>query len=543
MKTTKVSNHQTIFYKLIVIIFIFTLSNLNVFAQRNVVLIIADDLGTDYCGFYENYGDTVALPNIRTLLSKGVRFKNAMSNPVCSSTRAGILTGRYSFRTGVGNIVGGIGGSNPLDTSEVTIPLLLKIFNTNIATANIGKWHLHQPMPIGNLLFPNIMGYDHFEGPFIGQLPSYTNWTKYTNGVASTITTYATTENVNNALTWINNQTGKPFFLWLAFNAPHSPYHLPPAGMYSNTSLSGTQQNINTQPKEYFKASLEALDFEIGRLFDSLQTINRLDSTDFIFIGDNGNSTLTAQIADTSRAKGTVYQYGVHVPFIIAGPSILNPGRVSDALVNTADLFATIQELFGNQNWLNHIPLNKPIDSKSLNPILKDTVSSVRDWSFCEIFKLVPDAADGKAIRNTNFKLFNFDDGHQEFYNLSADSLEQNNLLNGVLNPNELANYNYLCTEYSNLLGAGNICSATVGEIEINKFSESIKVYPNPFSSKMQLTYPKTCVKMIDALGNIIYNGCRIGDQDFSKLSSGMFFLILDSPQNKSFDVLKLVKY
>ena len=103
-----------------------------------------------------------------------------------------------------------------------------------IAKADIGKWHLKQPAPAYNLMSPQALGYDWFEGPFIGQLPSYTNWTKYTNGAASTITTYATTENVNNAVAWVKTvNANKPFFLWLAFNAPHEPLHLPPPGLHT----------------------------------------------------------------------------------------------------------------------------------------------------------------------------------------------------------------------------------------------------------------------------------------------------------------------
>ena len=180
---------------------IFLLSLLFVFAlktqaQHNTVLMIADDLSPDYFGFYENAVDTVDVPHIRSLLARGVRFKYLMSNPVCSSTRATILTGRYSFRTGVGGIVGGLGGSNQIDTNEISIPKLLKMYNPNIAKANIGKWHLKQASPAMNLMSPQALGYDWFEGPFIGQLPSFTNWTKYTNGVSNNVTTYATTENM-----------------------------------------------------------------------------------------------------------------------------------------------------------------------------------------------------------------------------------------------------------------------------------------------------------------------------------------------------------
>jgi arylsulfatase A-like enzyme len=136
---------------------------------------------------------------------------------------------------------------------------------------------------------------------------------------------------------------------------------------------------------------VQAMDTEIGRLFDSLSVMHKMDSTDVIFIGDNGQTARTAQIADLTKAKGTVYQYGVHVPFIIAGPSVVNQGRTSDALVNTTDIFATVLDLFKYTAWPTQIPSSKPIDSKSLFPIIKNTGTSIRPWAFCEIFKLITD--------------------------------------------------------------------------------------------------------------------------------------------------------
>ena len=115
-----------------------------------------------------------------------------MSNPVCSPTRAGILTGRYSFRTGVGDAVGAP-GSATIDTSEKTIPRLLKYYNPLVNTANVGKWHLNLQTPASNLQLPNLIGYDYYAGNFLGALTSYSSWNKVTNGVSSTSTTYATT--------------------------------------------------------------------------------------------------------------------------------------------------------------------------------------------------------------------------------------------------------------------------------------------------------------------------------------------------------------
>ncbi len=520
---------------LVVVFFIMT----KVQAQRNTILIIADDLSPDYFGFYENHVDTVDVPNIRKLLAKGVRFKNLMSNPVCSSTRTTILTGRYSFRTGVGGIVGGAGGSNQIDTAEMSIPKLLKIYNNQIAKANIGKWHLKQPNPVANLMSPQALGYDWFEGPFIGQLPSFTNWTKYTNGVASTITNYATTENVNNAVTWLKsiNQT-KPFFLWLAFNAPHEPLHLPPANLHTYTGLNGAQANINAQPKQYFKAMIQAMDHEMGRLFDSLQVMNKLDSTDIIFIGDNGNTPRTAQIADTSKAKGTVYQYGVHVPMIIAGPSVVNPNRASDALVNTADIFATIVENFGYTNWKTQIPNNKPVDSKSLQPIIKNTTDSIRSWSFSELFKLTTDSSDGKAIRNKDYKLIRLNYGAEEFYNLAIDPNETTNLLNGNLTATDISNYHFLCDSITALTGVG-----TCKPLSINNISQQneIQVYPNPFTNHIYLSSKNKndLCQLINQMGEIIYTGKELEKQDFSNLPKGIYYLKINSNFNTPCKMVK----
>jgi arylsulfatase B len=216
-------------FTLVLLLFSIGIAN----AQRNVVLIIADDLGSNWCGFQENRVDTVNMPNVRKLLSRGVRFSNAWANPVCSPTRAGILTGRYSFRTGVGNVVT---NAMQLDTAEITIPKLLKNANvpTKYAVANIGKWHLHAPMA-ANYGNPSKLGWDTYSGTFTGQpVTTYTNWAKVTNGVASTSTNYLTTETASDAINWLSQQGTKPFFLWLAFNAPHLPYHLPPDSLIIN---------------------------------------------------------------------------------------------------------------------------------------------------------------------------------------------------------------------------------------------------------------------------------------------------------------------
>jgi arylsulfatase B len=495
-------------------------------AQRNIVLIIADDLGSNWCGFQENRVDTLNMPNVRKLLSRGVRFSNAWANPVCSPTRAGILTGRYSFRTGVGNVVT---NNMQLDTAEITIPKLLKNANapTKYVAANIGKWHLQPPMP-ANYNNPSKMGWDYYAGVFTGQpVSTYTNWAKVTNGVASNSTNYLTTETSNDAINWLNQQGTKPFFLWLAFNSPHSPYHLPPDSLIINKTLSGTAADIQANPKLYFKVMAEAMDNRIGKIVEWLETNNKMDNTDIIFMGDNGNAGRTVQGIAT-KAKSTVYQEGIHVPFIISGPSVVNQGRVSTALVNVQDLFATILELTGFANWHTQIPATKPIDSKSLVPILKNTATEARPWAYSEVFdQSTTSETNTRTIRNATYKLMYFESNRdQEFYNLVTDPNENTNLLSRTLTATERTNYAYLCTEMGTLLGK-SLCSASVKTKNVPLFTQPV-IAPNPTKSLIYVSFEDALpfdfqLTRID--GKVVKKGISTKDINVSELPNGLFLL------------------
>ena len=523
----------------IILLLLFGLIKVN--AQRNVVLIIADDLGKDFCDIYPDHGaNTVHLTNVRRLLNRGVIFNNAWSNPLCSPTRAGILTGRYSFRTGVGDVVD---GPNPkLNINENIIPKVLNIYSPNgISKACIGKWHVTTGGPVG-YNYPNTMGFDHFEGSLTGALGQpgqlaigYNNWTKITNGVNSTCTNYATTENVSNAIAYLNSQPStKPFYLQLAFNAPHTPYHLPPMNLIAPTTLSGIQSDITANPVPYFQAMVEAMDTEIGRFFDYLISVGKWDNTDIIFIGDNGDDSLVAQ---TSPSKGSLYQGGVTVPFIISGPDVVNPNRISDAMVNTADIFATVLEMFGDTNWQSQIPTTT-VDSRSLMPILQNTATTTRPWAFSEVFRTNPLASDGKSIRNADYKLLKFANGTEKFFNLTVNSGENNNLLQTNMTATDITNYNYLCSEMSNLVGSGITCTALNTDTFLN--TNEIFVIENPFNTNIIIntvsnedTYVLYSIK-----GEKIKEGKDISNQDFSYLASGTYLVKLVT-QNKVFKIIK----
>jgi arylsulfatase A-like enzyme len=518
-------NHQPM-KKILFLLFVFSFQFTQ--AQQNTIIIIADDLGSDYLGYYFNVGDTAPTPSIRSLLAQGVQFNNAWANPVCSPTRAALFTGRYGFRTGVGEVI--TNASTPqLDTAERSVARLLRDFApVKYETANVGKWHLHLPTPIPQRIFPNYMGYDLYSGNFNGAIGDYFNWPRIKNGVVDTVTNYASTQTVDDAINWLDTlSTSNPFFLWVAFNAPHSPFHLPPANLHSYSNLPGTQAHINANPKEYFKAMVEAMDTEIGRLLQYLDVNNLRDSTNIIFIGDNGEERSIAQIVDSTHAKGTVYEPGIRVPMIISGPSVVNPGRQSDALVSTPDLFATILDLSGFSNWMNFIPAAKlPVDSKSLYPIIRNDTSDVRDWIFTEQFRVNTVPTDAKAMKTKTHKLMKFDSGSTRFYDLTTDSLEQNNLYNQPLTSIQLQQYNYLCNELNALLNLST-CTTITSIQEVKEEFSSPQVFPNPMSNMLTVRWDGNEMEslvLVDAIGRVMMEG-EPGDWDVSLLKAGVYFL------------------
>lgn len=311
--------------------------------QRNVLLIVADDLGVDRVGAYGAHPDPGHTPVIDGLAAEGMLFRRCWSNPTCSPTRATILTGRYAHRTGVGHAFAYNGQQQPgLPADEVTLPQVLP---PAYASWLVGKWHLATETN-GGLDHALDVGFDHHLGT-LGNLPGTTGgdgyWVhdKLVDGVLERSATYATTEQVDDALALIAAADG-PWFLWLAFNAPHSPFHAPPQALHSYDLPADVGSDIPMA----MKAMTEAMDTEIGRLLAGIDPAVLADTV-IVFVGDNGTaSPATTAPQDPAHAKGTVYQGGVHVPLIVKGPQVA-PGTQCNALVNTTDLFATIAELAG----------------------------------------------------------------------------------------------------------------------------------------------------------------------------------------------------
>ena len=364
-------------------------------AQSNVLILVADDLGIDMLATYGQGSDLPQTPTLDSMAARGVQFQNAWSNPVCSTTRATILTGRYSFRTGVGTIVD---ENWALQPGEWILPEILDQQVSGYAHAAIGKWHLGNTS-VGGASAPNLAGFSHFAGA-LANLPNYFNWTYVVNGTSVQSEAYATTQTTQDAINWID-ATPEPWLCYVAFNAPHAPFHAPPPSLHS-VNLGGVGSPLEN-PRPYYKAMVEAMDTEIGRLFEALGT--RIDSTHVLFVGDNGTSAeVTVAPFLPSHAKGTVYQGGVQVPLIVTGPWVMEKGSQCDALVSTADLFATVLEIAGVQ-----APTGVEIDAISLAPYFADpALPSLREVAFAELFApngFGPYTILRRAVRDDRFKL------------------------------------------------------------------------------------------------------------------------------------------
>ena len=211
---------------------------------RNVLLLVVDDMGIDrsrqYIAVTGNAPiDLPVTPTMRRLARSGIIFHNTWANPVCSPTRAGVLTGRHAFRTTVTNALSNNPADPGLPAAERTLPEV--IASAGYVSGLFGKWHLG-----GGVTGPNDQGFAEHRGSLTGALSAYDSWTKYVNGVRvdgdlatgaiDPVTQYATEANVQDARDWIDAQTS-PWFAMVAFNAAHTPLHTPTAACDGVTSL------------------------------------------------------------------------------------------------------------------------------------------------------------------------------------------------------------------------------------------------------------------------------------------------------------------
>ncbi|MDA0933975.1 MAG: sulfatase-like hydrolase/transferase, partial [Planctomycetota bacterium] len=404
--------------------------------------------GVDYVGCYAEGSNPPPTPNIDSLAQRGVLFRNAYANPSCSPTRACIHTGRFPFRTLVGRWIRYENNSEPIGRlldSEWTIPEVLDRANSGYAHAAIGKWHMHE-VGDGIAVPRTVGGWGHFRGTMLGQVPSYYSWPYVRDGVLSTSTSYITTQQVDDTLEWVGQQTG-PWVCYLAFCAPHLPFEVPPAHLHTRNVTA------NSPRRDLYKAVIEALDTEIGRLFQSLGPV--LDQTDVIFLGDNGSVQNTAEAPFRGdKAKGSPYEGGINVPLLVAGPSVVQGGREVTDLACSVDVFSTVLDLAGA---LPALPPFVEVDGRSLVPHLRiPGLPAYRPYAFAEEFTgdvwPRPNTNGHATVRDARYKLiYRYSGGARELFDLQNDPFEYANLLSRTLSASEQAAYQGLLNEVARL--------------------------------------------------------------------------------------------
>ncbi len=338
----------------------------------NILLVLVDDLGIDKVGVYDEHDNRPPTPNIDALAGEGVLFRNAWSLPTCSPTRASLLTGRHARRHGIGRWIQPGGQLHGLDFDEVILPEMLRLGPEPYADAGVGKWHLGvfpgnpepgmDPLHTGFSSYAGSLGNPDNAFTTPKDQKGYFYWEKTTNGDLAYTRTYMTTDTTNDALAQLHTLP-EPWFLYVAYNAPHIPFHVPPDDLhpYDLDPATATQW-------EMYDAMTVALDTEFGRLMAGIPEDLR-DRTTIIFMSDNGTPAHNIRPPmDTERAKGSVFEGGVNVPMIVTGPAVTRPGTETHALVHAVDLFHTQAEIAG-------VTVADAIDPRTDQPIATDGVS------------------------------------------------------------------------------------------------------------------------------------------------------------------------
>ena len=320
----------------------------------NVILILADDLGWGELGCQGN--GEIPTPHIDSIAANGVRFTNGyVSAPVCCPSRAGLMTGRYQTRFGHERNLIGKANLDPtagLPFTETTIGMRLR--SAGYHTALIGKWHLG-----GTSRFhPRVRGFDEFFGflheghfyyppPYRGGLtrlrvnePPYDDDNPLLRDNEEVKEgAYLTDAFGREAAAFIERNRARPFFLYLALNAIHSPMQAPVAGMKKF-------EYIRDEHRRLFAAMTASMDDAVGRVLEKLRDLGLVENTLIIVLSDNGGPTaeLTSSNGVLRGGKGQLYEGGIRIPFLMQWKGRIGAGQVVDDPVISLDLVPTLME-------------------------------------------------------------------------------------------------------------------------------------------------------------------------------------------------------
>ncbi|QDT42335.1 Arylsulfatase [Gimesia alba] len=324
-------------------------------SKPNVLLIMTDDQGWGDVRSHDN--PLIETPNQDLLAKQGARFDRFFVSPVCAPTRAALLTGRYSLRTGVHGVTRGF---ENMRAEEITIAEMLK--SAGYATGAFGKWHngRHYPM------HPNGQGFDEFFGFCGGHWNSYFDTNLERNQKPVKTKGYITDVLTDKAIDFIKQNQEQPFFCYVPYNAPHSPWIVPEKywQKYANKGLDDKARCAY--------AMVDSVDENLGRLLQTLDDLKLADNTIVLFLTDNGPNSKRYN-GDMRGRKGSIHEGGIRVPLFVRYPGKIRPGTVVKPIAAHIDILPTLLEFCGVES-VSGIP----VDGKSLVPLLTD--DATENW-------------------------------------------------------------------------------------------------------------------------------------------------------------------
>jgi arylsulfatase A-like enzyme len=359
----------------------------------NIILIVADDMGYgDFGVFNEGRARTLALDQ---LAAEGVCLTQHYSaSAVCAPARAGLLTGRYPHRTGAIDTLEGRG----LDRLALRETTVADIFSAHgYQTGLIGKWHNGALDP---RYHPNQRGFGEFAG-FRGGWQDYYEWRlDYNGSYRTTDGRYLTNVFTDEAQQFITRHQNEPFFLHLAYNAPHFPLQAPEAAIWLY------RERFNEGVSRIY-AMNEVMDQGIGQILEHLGRLHLTDNTVVMFTSDNGPQMSGDGDMDTTRfncqfngAKGLVYEGGIRVPLIIRWPDGLDGGRYFDDFVHYTDWLPTLLAVAGLEP-----PDDLKLDGLNVLPVLRGEAGEVNPRRFWQWNRYTPLVTSNAAMRDGDWKL------------------------------------------------------------------------------------------------------------------------------------------
>ncbi|WP_375582840.1 arylsulfatase [Cyclobacterium xiamenense] len=442
-------NGKTVYFRLLVgfVLMLAGQTNGNAFqrAERpNVVLIISDDQGYGDLGIHGN--PHIQTPVLDKLGRESLRLTNFYVSPVCAPTRSSLMTGRYSLRTGVRDTYN---GGAIMATEEVTIAEMLQ--SAGYRTGMFGKWHLGDNYPFR----PGDQGFEesliHLAGG-MGQPGDFTTYFQgdrsyfdpvlWYNGQQKAFQGYCSDIFTTEALRFMEKKASDPFFLYLSFNAPHTPLQVPDkyyerykdldpsAGFDKDGRPFPEMSERDKEAARKVYAMVSNIDDNVGRVLDKLEELGIAENTVVIFMTDNGPQQ-ARYVGGMRGRKGNVFRGGVRVPFFLRLPDRLEGNRDISTSLAHIDVLPTLAELCEAP-----LPTDRQIDGKSFYPLLQGRdVAGFDDRSlFFYWTRRYPELYNNIALHRGNFKLvgntgYEAKESDFELFDIEADPYELNSVL------------------------------------------------------------------------------------------------------------------